>query len=137
VVWGAVHGGWLAVERFFTSRILRRDDVDLGWAGRITTLTIVGFAWIFFRAASVRQAITMLGGLTDIAWRPEYGPALAYLGVVSFVALAIDWRLEYAKEEYVFETARPRTALAAALAMCAVITLFGALESSAFIYFQF
>ncbi|HTU47752.1 MAG TPA: MBOAT family protein [Bryobacteraceae bacterium] len=138
VVWGAVHGGWLALERFFTQRILgRRDEVNFGWAGRFATLSIVGLAWVFFRASSVREAITMLGGLSDFAWRPEYGPALIYLGAVSFVALAIDWRLEQAKEEYVFETARPRTALAAALAMCAVITVFGALESSAFIYFQF
>jgi alginate O-acetyltransferase complex protein AlgI len=137
VVWGGVHGGWLAVERFFTKRILGREDANLGWAGRITTLTVVGLAWVFFRASSVSEAITLLSGLTHFAWRPEYGAALVYLSIVSFVALAIDWRLEYAKEEYVFETARPRTAFAAGLAMCAVITVFGALESSAFIYFQF
>jgi hypothetical protein len=62
---------------------------------------------------------------------------LAYLGAVSLVALAIDWRLEYAKEEYVFESAHPRIALAAALGMCTLMTVFGAMESSAFIYFQF
>ena len=133
-----MHGGWFAIDRFFTRRIFgRRDDVNLGWAGRLATLTIVGLAWVFFRAPSVSQAAAMLAGLGDFAWRPEYGPALLYLGAVSLVALAIDWRLENAKEEYVFETARPRTALTAALAMCAVITVFGALESSAFIYFQF
>jgi alginate O-acetyltransferase complex protein AlgI len=138
VVWGAVHGGWLAVERFLTQRVLGwRSEVDLGWAGRFATLSIVGLAWVFFRASSVSQAGRMLAGIVDLSWRPEYGPALVYLGAVSFVALAIVWRLEQAKEEYVFETARPSTALTAALAMCAVITVFGALESSAFIYFQF
>jgi hypothetical protein len=79
----------------------------------------------------------MLAGLATFTWQPAYGLALIHLAMISLVALAIDWRLEYAKEEYVFETARPRTALAAGLAMCAVITVFGALESSAFIYFQF
>lgn len=142
VVWGAVHGGWLAVERFFASRMAsptsgRPEHANFGWLGRLATLTIVGLAWVFFRASSVSQAVSMLGGLATFAWRPEYGPALAYLGAVSLVALAIDWRLEHAKEEYVFETARPQAALTAALAMCAVITVFGALESSAFIYFQF
>jgi alginate O-acetyltransferase complex protein AlgI len=152
VIWGGVHGGWLAVERFLTSHVLRRrhatggaaglpaarrEEVNFGWAGRVATLIVVGLAWVFFRASSIHQAFTMLGGLTEFTWRPEYSPALMYLGAVSFVALAIDYRLEYAKEEYVFETARPRTALAAALGMCAVITIFGALESSAFIYFQF
>lgn len=52
------------------------------------------------------------------------------------IGLALDWRLEAAQED-VFETANPRTALATALGMCAVITVFGAMESSAFIYFQF
>lgn len=137
VVWGGVHGGWLAIERFFTSRILRRDDVNLGWAGRLAALTVVGLAWMFFRANSVAEALRMLNGITNFAWRPDYDPALGYLAVVSIVALAIDWRLESAKEEYIFETSRPRIALAAALGMCAVITVFGALESSAFIYFQF
>jgi D-alanyl-lipoteichoic acid acyltransferase DltB (MBOAT superfamily) len=137
VVWDAIHGTGLALERFSTSHILRRDDINLGWVGRITTLSTIGLAWIFFRTASVGQAIQMLRGIVHLAWRPQYGPALSYLAAVSFVALAMDWRLEYAKEEYVFETARPRMAVATALAMCAVIAVFRALESSAFIYFQF
>jgi D-alanyl-lipoteichoic acid acyltransferase DltB (MBOAT superfamily) len=137
VVWGAVHGVWLAIERFFTRISKRRDDATFGWASRLLTLSVVGLAWVFFRAPSVSQAVTMLSGLANFSWRAEYAPALTYLGAVSLVALAIDWRLEYAKEEYVFETARPRIALAAALGMCTVMTLFGAMESGAFIYFQF
>jgi D-alanyl-lipoteichoic acid acyltransferase DltB (MBOAT superfamily) len=137
VVWGAVHGAWLSIERFFTGMSKRRDDVTFGWASRLITLGVVGLAWVFFRAPSVSQAITMLSGLANFSWRPEYAPALSYLCAVSFVALAIDWRLEYAKEEYVFESGQPRIALAAALGMCTVMTVFGAMESSAFIYFQF
>jgi D-alanyl-lipoteichoic acid acyltransferase DltB (MBOAT superfamily) len=137
VVWGAVHGVWLSIERFFTGILKLRDEVAFGWAGRLVTLGVVGLAWVFFRAPSVSQAVTMLSGLANFSWRAEYAPALTYLGAVSLVALAIDWRLEYAKEEYVFETARPRIALAAALGMCTVMTLFGAMESGAFIYFQF
>lgn len=138
VVWGAVHGVWLAVERFFTSSVLKRhDEVNFGWIGRFATLTVVGLAWVFFRASSVKEAVTMFTGLANFTWRPEYAVALGYLAIVSLGALVVDWRLEYANEEYVFEKARPSTALAAALAMCVVITTFGALESSAFIYFQF
>ncbi len=138
VVWGAVHGGWLAAERFLALHVLkRRNELNLGWPGHLATLAIVGLAWIFFRASSVSQAASMFRALSNFAWRSEYATALVYLAVVSVVALAIDWRLESANEEYVFEKARPSAALAAGLAMCAVITIFGALESSAFIYFQF
>lgn len=138
VVWGGIHGGWLALERFFTRRVLkRRDEVNLGLAGRVATLSVVGIAWVFFRASSISGAFSMFRDVTSLTWRPEYATALIYLAAVSLVAIAIDWRLEFANEEYVFQTARPSTALAAALSMCAVITVFGALESSAFIYFQF
>jgi len=138
ILWGAVHGGWLAIERFFDSLILKRQHrVNHGWVGRFATLAVVGMAWIIFRAPSVSQALTMLGEFVNFEWHPEYAVALIYLAIVSFAALAMDWRLEYANEEYLFETARPGKALAAALGMCAVITVFGALETSAFIYFQF
>jgi alginate O-acetyltransferase complex protein AlgI len=137
VLWGAVHGLWLAIERFFTGMLKRRNEVPFGWASRLLTLGVVGLAWVFFRAPSASQAVTMLSGVASFNWRSEYAPALAYLGAVSLVALAIDWRLEYAKEEYVFESAHPRIALAAALGMCTLMTVFGAMESSAFIYFQF
>jgi alginate O-acetyltransferase complex protein AlgI len=137
VLWGAVHGGWLAIERLFAGILKRPDAVAFGWAGRVLTLGVVGFAWVFFRAPSLSQAIIMLNGLGNFSWRPEYAPALTYVGAVSLVALAIDWRLEYAEEEYVFESAHPRLALTAALGMCTVVTVFGAMESSAFIYFQF
>ncbi|MFL6352151.1 MAG: MBOAT family O-acyltransferase [Bryobacteraceae bacterium] len=137
VVWGGVHGVWLAIERFVAAIFKQRDKLAFGWTSRVLALGVVGLAWVFFRASSLSQAFTMLSGVTTFSWRAEYAAALTYLAAVSLVALAMDWRLEYAKEEYVFESAHPRTAVAAALGMCTVMTLFGAMESSAFIYFQF
>jgi alginate O-acetyltransferase complex protein AlgI len=137
VMWGAVHGSWLVIERFAAGILKRQDNITFSRVGRLITLGIIGLTWVFFRASSVGQAMTMLSGLANLTWRSEYAPALRYLGAVSLVALAIDWRLEYAKEEYVFELGSPRNALVAALGMCTVIAVFGATESSAFIYFQF
>jgi alginate O-acetyltransferase complex protein AlgI len=54
VVWGAVHGVWLAMERFFTAILKRRDEVRFGWASRVLTLGVVvspGFSSALHRSA--------------------------------------------------------------------------------------
>ena len=57
VVWGGLHGCWLAVERFLTENFKTSIAEKLGTAAsRVITLTVVGIAWIFFRAATLRQA---------------------------------------------------------------------------------
>ena len=138
IVWGGLHGVWLSVERFFNSAILgNRGEANFGWLGRIVTLSIVGLSWVFFRATSLHEASILLGGITSFQWRPDYAGAFSYLAVVSTLALLLDWRLEITGEEYVFESRHPALPLAAALTMCAVIVVFGAMETSAFIYFQF
>jgi D-alanyl-lipoteichoic acid acyltransferase DltB (MBOAT superfamily) len=138
VIWGALHGVWLSIERFFTTKIFGESGtMRFGWVGRLITLGIVGLSWVFFRAASLHEAVTMLGGLGRFEWRPGYGAAILYLAGVSGLILLIDGRLEATGEEYPFEHARPAVPLATALALCALIVIVGAMESSAFIYFQF
>ena len=139
VIWGGLHGAWLAVERFFT-RTRQPGPVrerSLGPPGAIPTLAIVGLAWVFFRALSLHDAIVFLGGLGRFEWRSGYSSAGVYLAAITSLGLLIDWRLERTGEEYPFESTRPSLPVAAALAMCCLIVAVGAMESSAFIYFQF
>jgi hypothetical protein len=79
----------------------------------------------------------MLSGLASFEWRPAYGTAAVYLGAVTGLALLLDWRLEQHQEEYLFESSHPSVSLGAAMAMLAVVALFGAMQTNAFIYFQF
>lgn len=138
IVWGALHGMWLSVERYFSLKVFGSTrEIQFAWPGRIVTLGIVGLGWVFFRATSLHEAFAMLGGITRFEWRPGYGAALLFLAVISGLLLLVDWRLEKTGEEYPFERAYPAFPLAAALALCALIVAFGAMESSAFIYFQF
>ncbi len=141
VIWGALHGIWLAVERLagglLGSARGKRHELSFGLPGRVVTLAIVGLSWVFFRAVSVKQAGTMLAGIGNFSWNPSYGSALGYLLGVTALGLLLDWRLERYSEEYAFEKLHPAVPLTAALAMCFIVVLFGAMETSAFIYFQF
>lgn len=137
-VLGGIHGGWLAIERYLTGGdpewLLRRG---LGWAGRTITLLIAGLAWVFFRAPSLSGAFSFLAGIGHFVWQPGYGAALIYLAALSGVMLLIDGRMESAEEEYPFQHSALPVPVSASLALAAIIVLFGAMDTSAFIYFQF
>jgi len=134
VFWGGLHGCGLAIERLFRRSEPTPGFRPLGW---LLTMTIVGLSWLFFRARNLSQALTMLADLAAWEWRASFSPILGYLAALALITLALDLCLELRQEEYPFENARPEMALATAVVFCALITVLGAMEMNAFIYFQF
>jgi hypothetical protein len=92
---------------------------------------------VFFRAPSLTEAFRFLGGLSNLAWRSEYGSALAILALFSIPLLFIDLVLERSHAEYPFAHAHYvwRTSLAAAGLV--VLAFFSGIDPNAFIYFKF
>jgi len=60
VVWGAIHGSVLAVEKLISVRLPKSNNPLRKFFGWVITFHIVCFAWIFFRADSFAMADTML-----------------------------------------------------------------------------
>ncbi len=134
VIWGAIHGGWLALERLITGG---EERVRFRWFWRIVTLTIVGLAWVFFRARSLGEAWSLLSGLAHWEWRPQFGVAAAFLAAVSALIIMVDLRLELTGEEYPFQHARFYVPIATAAALATIVAFLSATDTNAFIYFQF
>jgi alginate O-acetyltransferase complex protein AlgI len=132
VIWGGIHGAWLSVERFFLPK-----GQGPAWYSRILTLGVVGLTWIFFRAKSVGAAFAMLGSMVHFHWEHQYAPELLFLVAVSGAMMLVDYRLESREEEYVFEKASLAMPIGAGVAMVALMIVFAASETNAFIYFQF
>ncbi len=94
VVWGGIHGGWLALERLAGKTSFYRH---LPRPARIViTFLIVLIAWVFFRAADLPAALSYLGCMFGL----DGGHANAllvrgiirqpyYLGVAAVAALAV------------------------------------------------
>lgn len=138
VVWGGIHGAGLAMERgsgFVGNHAFRSN---LGrWIRRVIIFHFVCFAWIFFRSPSFDTAWGFLAGLGDWQWKSVYGLALLFLLAHVIVLLFIDLHLEHSGGEYLLEK-RPLIArVTCGLLLCVFITLFGANQTNAFIYFQF
>jgi alginate O-acetyltransferase complex protein AlgI len=139
VVWGALHGSVLSVERWISGK--RKKAVELiGWrklAGQLFTFHVVCLSWIFFRAETVSGALKMVRSLGYFQWSSDYAAAWLFLGVLGGLGLVIDLQMEYSGGEYVFQKQSPILTFGAAMTAIALLILFSAGGNHAFIYFRF
>jgi D-alanyl-lipoteichoic acid acyltransferase DltB (MBOAT superfamily) len=136
VVWGALHGSGLAIER----KLTRNRPALLIFPKlikRVLVFHVVCLSWIFFRAPSLRAASAMLRGLFVWNWRPEFPAAFLFLAIFSIPLLLLDVYLELSGDEYCFASASVERRVAFGLACAVIIAFLGANQANAFIYFQF
>ncbi len=140
VIWGTLHGAWLAIERFISSSPRRglpfatsaRWVIFRDTAQRILVFHGVCFAWIFFRSRTLGDSITMI--LRILHWSPgdtflhDFGVYKCFtiicLGLLYFLLMTTNQKRHPALEW-------AGSAVAILLIIC-----FGA-ESKEFIYFAF
>jgi alginate O-acetyltransferase complex protein AlgI len=139
VIWGGIHGGWLALERLLG--LGREEDVKSNWSvtwlKRILLFNLVCLTWIFFRATSIHGAFVFLRGLTSLAWEPEYFTAFKFLALFSVPMFLMDLRMERHDEEYIFQHASPLFRTALGVSALVAVAFFSANQANTFIYFQF
>jgi alginate O-acetyltransferase complex protein AlgI len=140
VVWGAFHGGWLALHRALRARLPRLPE-RAAIVGHVVCVAVtfqgVCLGWLFFRAESLDQArrilCLMAGGLHFDPWAwSALTELLSYsLPLVAFQALQA-----FKGEAWVLRSAPPLLQGAVFGALFYLVALYGAV-SDAFIYFQF
>jgi alginate O-acetyltransferase complex protein AlgI len=71
IIWGGIHGGWLAMERMMGKRSFYAALPRPLRVG--TTFAIVCLAWVFFRASDLPSAVQFLGNLFGSGNGPAAG----------------------------------------------------------------
>lgn len=139
VVWGGIHGGGLAIERLVASRpgLEKTSGFVSRWLRRFVIFNLVCLAWLFFRIPSIRGAYEQIQSIAIWQWIPAYGVAAQFLTVYAVILFLIDLQLEASDSEYLFENRSMGLRVATGIAICALITLMGANQENAFIYFRF
>ncbi len=146
VIFGAIHGVILAVERYLfpaktKSAILPRAQTPAGaisrWGQRILTFNVLCVSLTFFRATSLRAAVNFLAGLCNFAWRTEYLSAFLMLGLFTLPLFFVDLFQEAGNQEYPFATAPYAIRTGFAVFSIVVLALFSGSNLNAFVYFQF
>ena len=137
VVWGAIHGAGLIVERILTGR---EEPSSSGWAvfwRWFITFHVVCLAWVFFRAESMDIAFDMLGRLFT-AWGSA--PLVTPLIVIIIVGMiAAQFIPDRAFDQTVTRLSQFNP-VAQAVAFAGGLVLIDALGPAGvapFIYFQF
>ena len=136
IVWGAIHGVCLALERAL--QLHRRDGAYRApwlrgaWAVAVQAAVLV--AWIYFRSATVTGATAFVANLAFGAWRAPAGWMLAStLFLLPLVAMHLHAWLE--ERQHVRPLGAAAKAFLAAGMTYGILSLYGG--TSDFIYFQF
>jgi len=142
VVWGLLHGSYLAIER-----LLKGTIKDAPWVNNLGVKLLIGLvtyvavlvAWVYFRASTFEVASRIMGGMFG---RFPTGDAILstreilQVAIVTFCLLVAHWLLRDNSLEAAVMRA-PRWVVTGVwfLMGCAIILTQG--NSNAFIYFQF
>ncbi len=145
VIFGAIHGVVLSVERFLLPTTKASTPVESRgfmaflslWGQRILTFNVFCLSLAFFRAPSLHAATQFLAGMSDFAWRSEYASAFAMLALFAVPLFVVDLLLEASNQEYPFATASYALRTALATAALFVLALFSGNNLNAFVYFRF
>ncbi len=148
IVWGLLHAAMMSIE-LLTARWKPRPQSTAGkalfslirWG---ITFSFLCFAWIFFRAASLHQAFTIIRRIaaphTPWQFPEEFHDkvllACCFFGIACIAAA--DLKTTFWGEKHLLLHSRwPTVRLAACFALILLILLFGVFNASQFIYFQF
>ena len=140
VIWGGLHGAYLAIERMLGMGRERTAWAGIGafeWANRIArmiiTFHLVTLAWIFFRAPNIGAALAYLRGIARFDDLGAVGP-IPFVAAVAVLALDIP---QYVSGRHAVFTRLPWWVQSPAYAaVCFGLILYGGSEVP-FIYFQF
>lgn len=141
VIWGGIHGTWLAIHRRFAGK---RSDLLNG--GKILsiikifiTFHLVCLCWLFFRADSADQAITMLGRVCGGGWHwGEFESGVTVLMAIYLVPLlAYEWWCERKGELLALTRAHWGWRTVIYLYILWMMLFFGSPVQQEFIYFRF
>jgi D-alanyl-lipoteichoic acid acyltransferase DltB (MBOAT superfamily) len=142
VVWGALHGIYLCVERLFRKPEARHTEskktlANFGWA--LLTFFFVNIAWVFFRSQDFGKAMLMILSLFGVIPNaPKFLSTLDIykIGIVTASLLACHW---YMRDSSLEKLAKKLTwwQMGLGWAVMLIVVILTQKSSGAFIYFQF
>jgi D-alanyl-lipoteichoic acid acyltransferase DltB (MBOAT superfamily) len=139
VVWGALHGLYLMVERW-TGR--ERPDVDRpvragDLASILWTFHLVCLAWVFFRAGSIGGAFSYLWRIVTLGGGSIVLGSVVLVGLAGLAAIAVDLAQRTSgHHDAVLRWPELRRGLVYGVAVAGIV-LFSGGSPVPFIYFQF
>jgi alginate O-acetyltransferase complex protein AlgI len=140
VVWGGLHGTYLAAERALRARFAGWQPGPLAVLGLgLATWILINLTWVFFRAHSFGKAWLVLNGMLGLNVEAKPILPVVHLVMVALIVgtiVAAHWLMRERTLESTIARAPPALlSVGWALMLFAIVITQGA--GNAFIYFQF
>lgn len=139
VIWGAIHGGMLAIERLIGKRPFYAALPS--WLRMVITFLITSIAWVFFRAETLPAAISMLSAMFGLSVITESAALIGnliyrpwYL-LVFLVAVWVTWCCRDTWDST--KSITPAKAMISITLLFLSVTMLISQEYNPFIYFIF
>lgn len=141
IVWGLLHGFIMIIERLLYGKNIKalKETFSLSNLLRIIiTFNIVSLIWIFFRLESINDAIFVINKIFSNPGRPFFDVLTLLIAFVSIIILVIkELADEYNWQLKLLSNNNKVIRYATYVFLIVFILLFGELDGSSFIYFQF
>ena len=138
--WGIVHGFYMIIDAIFR-RVFTFDlesNIVFRSINTMLCFSIVCFAWIFFRANTITDAISVVNKIFTNPGRPFYDIYVFVYGIASLAILLIkDAKDAYGVKIGFLHAKSFGVRFISFVSLIVYIMLFGALGADSFIYFQF
>jgi D-alanyl-lipoteichoic acid acyltransferase DltB (MBOAT superfamily) len=156
VIWGALHGGFIMIENAFSELFRKKErkkkNFIINALKMLVTFILVNFAWIFFRANSLKDAfyvvsnlftglnnqLNSIESLKRVAIDSGFGIYSLFVSIFSIFILTIcdlSFENSIGRNSKLFNNQYSRFFAIYSLTM--IILLLGNYGSAEFIYFQF
>ena len=141
IVWGGLHGLYLAAERKWGNA--SRDDYQQPWRLRtdairtLVTFQLAALAWVFFRAPSIHMALHYLGDIAHLQSGTTDRNAVVTLLLAGAAILFIDFVQQRARDHVAMLTWTPALQGLVYGSMIVPIIIFSGGTPVPFIYFRF
>ena len=140
VIWGGLHGLWLAVHRALGGYAQRGFPSTPRWRdvpSILATFAGVSLLWVFFRSGTLTQAMDYLGGLFSFAAGPVNLDHLILVVVSALMVLILDLGQRITGDHSVVLRWSPPVRGAAIGVLLLSVLMWSGGDAQPFIYFQF
>jgi len=147
IVWGALHAFYQVIGIIvkpplasFEEKYSLKNNGILKAVKIVFIFCIVTFAWIFFRASSINDALILIGNLKTFGAQPFLGNGINHFShcILAVVILfTVEYYMEFKPHVSLFSNQLAWVRWASVITAIFVILIFGVFNGGQFIYFQF
>ena len=139
VCWGGLHGLYLICNSYY-SKLTNKKTFAPKFIRIIFTFSFISFAWVFFRANSINDALTIIGNIIanhGSLFKGDGIPSLVLPLLMIGILLFKEIKDEYRFKLSLMHNPNPWISIPSSAMIIIIILLCAEFNSGQFIYFQF